>query len=226
MPMNFSAKGGGEDFKRVPAGTHLAVCNLVADVGIQPGSGMYPDPKHQIYVRWEIPGERTEYEKDGKKMEGPMTIGRFYTASMGTKSNLRKDLESWRNKAFTDEEAESFDVGSILGKACLLNVVNTEKGEKTYANVKGVSGLIKGMAAQTAENPLLYYAPDDKRKYEDLPKWLKEKIDGQLDAAHAPSPAASREAADEAMAQQYQAASDEFGDSIPFAPLHKRALWF
>lgn len=220
MPMNFSAKGGGEDFKRVPAGTHLAVCNLVADVGVQPGSGMYPDPKHQIYVRWEIPGERTEYEKDGKKVEGPMTIGRFYTASMGSKSNLRKDLESWRNKAFTDEEAEAFDVGSILGKACLLNVVNTEKGEKTYANVKGVSGLIKGMEAPRAENPLLYYADDDKRKYDELPKWLKDKIDGQIDAtAH---PVVSREAIEEQMLMEAggrdaeRMAREDFNDPVPF----------
>jgi len=214
MPMTFSAKGGGEDFKRVPAGTHLAVCNLVCDVGIQPGSGMYPDPKHQIYIRWEIPGERTEYEKDGKKMEGPMTIGRFYTASMGSKANLRKDLESWRNKAFTDEEAEAFDVGSILGNVFFLNAVTTEKGEKTYANVKGVSGLIKGMEAPKAENPLLLYAPDHKQTYEALPKWLRDKIDGQLDAT--PHPAVSRETVEDEMAAQAAGRDDEFSDSIPF----------
>ena len=50
--MKFKATGGGEDFKRCPAGSHLAVCNMVADVGLQPGSRMYPNPRHKINVRF------------------------------------------------------------------------------------------------------------------------------------------------------------------------------
>ena len=44
----YSAKGSKE-FEKVSAGTHLAVCTLVADVGLQPGSGKFPDPKVKIY---------------------------------------------------------------------------------------------------------------------------------------------------------------------------------
>lgn len=178
MALTFSVGGGGGDFKRVPAGTHLAICTLVADIGLQPGSSMYPDPKRQVVLRWEVPGERVEYEKDGQRMEGPLTISRTLTASMNEKAGLRKLLESWRGKKFTDAEAAKFDVSTVLGKACLLNVTETEKGGETYSNVSGVSPLIKGMTAPSAENPLVLFDPDSASQadYDALPKWIREKV--------------------------------------------------
>jgi hypothetical protein len=180
MALTLPVGGGGGDFKRLPAGSHIAVCNLVADLGIQPGSGQYPDPKRQLLIRWEVPEERVEYEKDGQRMEGPQTISRTFTASMNEKAGLRKLLESWRGRKFSDEEAGAFDVSSILGKACLLSVSETTKGEHTYANVGNVSPLMKGMAAPKAENEPIYYGPDSPRTFEKLPKWVKEKIEKQL----------------------------------------------
>lgn len=200
MPMKFPAKGGDGDFKRAPAGSHLAVCNMVADVGLQPGSRMYPSPKHKIYVRFEIPAERVEYEKDGKKMEGPITIGTYYTASMSEKATLRKHLEGWRSRKFTDQEAEDFDVSAILGKACMLNVVENDQDGKTYSNIASIVAIPKGIPAPQAENPLLYYAPDDEAKFDRLPEWLQKKIAEQLEpkeASKAPP-------------------AEEFSDDIPF----------
>lgn len=178
--MKFPVNGGGGEFKRAPAGSHIAVCNLVVDVGIQPGRGAFPEPKHQIYVRFEIAAERVEYEKDGKKVEGPITIGMFYTASMSEKANLRKHLESWRGRAFTDEQAADFDVKAILGKGCMLTVIESEKAGKVYSNIKGIGPLPKGIEAPRAENPLLFYDPTEPNAYDDLPQWLREKIDEQL----------------------------------------------
>ena len=172
---------GGGDFKRAPAGSHIAVCNLVADVGMQPGSQAFPAPKRKLYIRFEIPAERVEYEKDGKPAEGPLTIGSFYTASMNEKATLRKHLEGWRGKAFTDDEAASFDVGKLLGQACMLSVIETDSGGKTYSNISGIGKLPKGMDAPKAENPLLYFDADSSQAdYDALPKWLREKIDSQL----------------------------------------------
>ena len=80
-PLKFSNKGGG-DFKGLSAGTYIGVCNAVVDLGTQPGSPMYPDPKHKVWIRFEVPDERIEYERDGKKLEGPRVISKEYTASM------------------------------------------------------------------------------------------------------------------------------------------------
>lgn len=181
MTMTFPTGGTTSDFKRVPAGSHIAICNLIADCGMQPGSPLYPNPKHKLYVRFEIPAERVEYEKDGQSIEGPMTIGSFYTASMNEKATLRKHLESWRGRSFTDEEAAKFDVSAILGKACMLSVVHSESGGKTYANIASIGAMPKGVPIPKAENPLLYY--DDNSPAIDLdklPKWLQDKINGQL----------------------------------------------
>lgn|SRR5690606_8749346 len=202
LPVGNSGNG---DFKRAPAGSHIAVCNLVADCGMQPGSQQYPAPKRKIYVRFEIPAERVEYEKDGQQVEGPLTIGSFYTASMNEKATLRKHLEGWRGKKFTDEEAAAFDVSALLGKACMLNVVESESGGKTYSNIAGIGSMPKGVPAPQAENPLLYYdSESDQAAFDALPKWLREKIDGQL--------VPSRPEANES-----HAGSDPFpDDDIPF----------
>lgn len=182
MAMTFPVGGGGGDFKRISSGSHLGICNMVVDIGLQPGSALHPEPKRQVVIRWEVPGERVEYEVNGEKKEGPMTISRTVTASMNEKATLRQLLENWRGRKFTNDEAAKFDVSSILGKSCLLSISESTKGDKTYSNVASVSPLIKGMASPEAENPLLYYADDNRKSFESLPKWVKEKIEGQIKA--------------------------------------------
>ena len=172
-------KGGG-DFKSVPAGSYVAVCDMVVFLGLQPGSGKFPEPKFQIYIRFEIPSERVEFEKDGKKFNLPTVIGQTYTASMSEKANIRKHLEGWRGKQFTDNEAKSFDVGSILGKCCMLSVVEKTTDKGTYSNIASMSALPRGMQQVKAESPLYYYAPDDVSCFESLPQWLREKIEAQI----------------------------------------------
>lgn len=172
---------GGGDFKRAPAGSHIAVCNLVADCGMQPGSGQFPQPKRKLYIRFEIPSERIEYEKDGKPCEGPLTIGSFYTASMHEKATLRKHLEGWRGKKFTDEEAGAFDVAAIIGKAAMLSVVESTSGDRTYSNIAGIGSLPKGIPAPSVENEPIVYLDGDSKAYAKLPKWLQEKVDSRLD---------------------------------------------
>ena len=182
-PLTFNSRGGGGDFKSVPAGSYIAVCNLVADLGIQPGSGKFPDPKRQVYIRFEIPDERIQYERDGKQFDGPQVIGSTYTASMHEKANLRKQLEGWRGRKFTDEEASVFDVSSIVGKGCMLSVVETPKGDRVYSNIAAIGSLPKGIKAPKAENELLFYSADEPGFFSKLPEWLREKIQKQIKPA-------------------------------------------
>lgn len=80
------------EFELAPAGTHIAVCYRVIDLGTQETT-FKGEVKHQhkILISWEIPDEKM---KDGR----PFTIGKRYTWSMSEKANLRNDLESWRGK--------------------------------------------------------------------------------------------------------------------------------
>jgi hypothetical protein len=179
MALNYPASGGG-DFKQLPAGNHLAVCDIVADLGIQPGNDLYPKSKPQVYIRFEVPSERIEWEKDGKKMEGPAIIGRIFTASMHEKAGLRIFLESWRGRKFNDEEASVFDVSAILGKACMLNAVENLKDGKVRVKIGNVSPLPKGFTAPGAELALILYSEEDRGNLDKLQPWLQEKIKTQI----------------------------------------------
>ena len=173
---------GGKEFTPVPAGAHVAVCDQVIDLGIQDG-GQY-DPRQKIYLRWQIPGERVEWEKDGKKLEGPAVIGRKLTLSLSAKSNLRPLLESWRGRPFTDEERKGFDIKNVLGAACMIQVTHSKSqdGTRTFANVIAVMSLPKGIAKPAVEGSVAYYDCEqpDAAVYERLSKYIRGLIDARL----------------------------------------------
>jgi hypothetical protein len=183
MGIYVSDNGGGGDFTPVPEGTHFAVCDMVVDLGKQKTTYMGDTTiKPQVYIRWQIPAERTEWtDGDGVKHEGPMVIGKTYTASLGEKANLRKDLQAWRGKAFTDEELDKFDISKLLGAPATITVTHKPKESGgVYANVASVGGLPKGMAKPQPEGDPLIYGDEDQASYDRLPKWLKEKVDSQV----------------------------------------------
>jgi hypothetical protein len=166
---------------------------------MQEGSERYPDPKHQLYIRFETPTERVSYLKDGVGIEGPMSIGRTFTASMHEKANLRKFVESWFGKAFpSDELASDFDFKKLLGKKCLLNVTHTERGGHTYANIVSAAPIPKGMKSDyTQHNTPIYYSLEkpDEQMFKTLPEWLQKKLDNRIEEeGEAVSPATTVDA--------------------------------
>jgi hypothetical protein len=202
--------GGGGDFTPVPAGTHFAVCCMVADLGKQRiSSQMFGESiKHQVYIRWQIPAERVEWEKDGEKHEGPAVIGKTYTLSLGDKANLRKDLEAWRTVPFTPDQLMGFDISKLLGAPATLTVTHTEKNGKVYANVASLGGIPKGSAKPELEGEAILYDVDNLGTFEKLPKWLQEKVQQQL----------VEETVGGSHTDQYNGGSsyDELDDEIPF----------
>lgn len=224
---SYSAKGGKE-FHKASAGTHLAVCTLVADVGLQPGFGVNPEPKVRVFFKFEIPSERLKYEKDGVEVEGPAVIYHNYTASMNPKANMRKGIESWRGAKFTDSEAEQFDIRNLVGKTCMIQVVHTPDGQ--YANVANIMAPPKGTAKLKPEGKTVYYGPDDDRQYDDLPNFLRKKVDEQLDPTSRASTGSTSKTsatpsskpedvfADEEADRQMQRATakEDFNDPVPF----------
>lgn len=182
MALIVSDTGGGGDFTPAPEGTHFGVCDMVVDLGQQKTSYQGVESvKHQIYVRWQIPEERISWKDgEGNQKEGPVVIGKTYTASLGEKANLRKDLQSWRGRAFTEAELKQFDVSKLLGVGAMIAIVHNHKETKTYANIGAIGGLPKGMPTPQIENDALLYDPDNLASYEKLPKWLQEKITAQI----------------------------------------------
>jgi len=177
MEMVFPVGGNGGDFKTLESGSYAAVCDMVANLGIQPGSQLYPAPKRKVYIRFQVPSERTDDDR-------PMVIGATLTASMNGKAVLRKLLEGWRGKALTDDEAAKFDVSTLLGKPALISVVSKDTDGKTRANIQSVSRLPKGMPTPALEGEAVIFFNSDSKAddaaFEKLPNWLKEKIRGQI----------------------------------------------
>lgn len=185
MPIYASDTGGGDDFKLVSPGMHPAVCDMMVDLGLQEQkSQLYGDSvKQQVYIRWQIPGERLEYEKDGVKIEGPMTIGNYYTNSLSEKANLRKALQGWRGKEFTPEEAAKFDISVVLGKPCILNVIHkTGNDGKVRAKIDSVGPMMAGLPIPQIEGAAILYdgGEEDSPVWDKLRPWMHEAIKKQV----------------------------------------------
>lgn len=148
------------NFELPPSGTFIASCYRIIDLGTQQTTYMgQPKTAHKILVSWELHG-------DDKMADGRLfTISQRYTWSMNEKASLRRDLESWRGVPFRDNDfgPGGFDIKNILGKACLLTIVHSEKGDKKYANISAVSKLMKGMDLPKTENELSYLWLDKQR---------------------------------------------------------------
>lgn len=177
----YASDTGGKDFDPVPEGSHLAVCDMFVDLGMQESNyNGQQKVQPKIYLRWQIPSLRLKYEKDGVQHEGPMAIGSKFTLSLHEKAGLRKILQSWRGKAFTPEELKRFDVTTILGKPCLITVTHAPKdGGGVYANIGAVAKLPAGVPAPELEGGTLIYDADNRDTWDKLRPWLQEAIKGQ-----------------------------------------------
>jgi hypothetical protein len=167
----------------VSAGVHQAICYSVVDCGTQPPfPGSKFAPSRKVVLTFELPDETITLERDGKPTVLPRAISATFGLSLGKKANLRRELESWRGRNFTDEELRGFDLKNILGKNCQLNVVHENRNGETYANIKNIMPLGKGMTVATEVNPQLYFSLDDflaaaeKVWPSNMPEWLQGKI--------------------------------------------------
>jgi hypothetical protein len=169
MGRDASDKGGGGDFTPAPAGTHVARCVRLIDLGTHHGEWQgTPTVRNQVYIGWELPNELDSFND---KMQ-PYVVGMFATNSLNEKSKLRPLLEAWRGRAFSVEELMKFDLVNILGQPCLLTVVHEVKDGKTKAKVLGAGKLVKGMECPPQVNPSQQFWIDefDPAVFESLPE--------------------------------------------------------
>jgi len=162
----------------IPAGVTIGTCYGIIDLGtLTEDSPMYGrKTQRKLLVQWECPEHRIEVDRDGKKVDMPRAISKRYTLSLRQKANLRKDLESWRGKAFTEAEEKAFLIDVLLGKSCQILVQHVEGKNGTFAKVTAIMPLPKGMPAPKMENEGIIFSFDDWNG-DDLPAaipdWVK-----------------------------------------------------
>jgi hypothetical protein len=155
-------------FEMLPAGTHLAVCNRVIDLGAQETAF---GSKHQIMLGWETAEEKMT---DGR----PFAISRRYVLSTDRRSNFRADLEGMLGRPLASEDFGKFDLSTLLGLAVLLQVKHEIRETRTFANVTSVMAPPKGTPARLSANGAICFSfePFDKNAFEALPTWTQDVI--------------------------------------------------
>lgn len=146
----------------IPTGNFQAVCYGVWDIGLQEKEAFGDQPARsveQLILAFEL-SERIESqdESNGKRYQ----IYKWYTRSLHEKAGLRKELASWRGKDFTPDELKGFDVDSVIGANCFLNVILGPKSGKPKAGA--ITAMPKGITKIAPET-----SPE-------MPEWVKKKI--------------------------------------------------
>jgi hypothetical protein len=177
--MAINATSNGVKRELTPSGTFAARCYSMVHIGTIT-ENILGDNKtlNKVRITWELPSEMRVFDED--KGEQPMVISKEYTLSMHEKANLRKDLESWRGKGFTDDQAKNFDITKLLGVPCMLSIIHkTSKAGSEYATISSVTTLPKGMECPDQINETFEFNYEDKfdeKIVESFPDFIKDKI--------------------------------------------------
>lgn len=172
--MSMIAKeNGGTSIPNLADGVYTAISSMLIDLGVQRNERFDKDQRKFILI-WNVIGETVKIGD----LELPRTINKEYGFSLNEKSNLRKDLESWRGQAFTEEELRGFYLSNILNKGCQLQIINKESNGKQYNNIAGIMALAKGMQVEQLEETIVFdiEEPESWNNYHKVPGWIKEKI--------------------------------------------------
>jgi hypothetical protein len=199
-----------------PKGMHMATCCAVCDLGTQPGLGAY-GPKRQIYVAWEIPGEKTNRDK-------PHVVGKFYNLTFDSRGALRPDLEGWYGRVLDGHDiAEINLLEDLPGRPALIGVVHdTDKTGRRRANVSSVMYPGKDAPGKltTVNDPIVFGLDEglDRNAYNALPEWLRNIIARSLESREATTPKAPGTSTEAQLKEHLKrpGKDDDLDDQLPF----------
>lgn len=163
---------GGSIAPQLEEGVYTGVCTRLIDLGEQ-FNEKFGKINHRVKIGWDIAGEKIQLT-DGTEVN--RTMYKEYTLSLHDRSGLRRDLQSWRGKSFTQEELDGFDLKQILGVPCQIQIIHNDKG---YADISAIMAMPKGIPKPLGEYPQIYFDLDDSvtfSEYEGLPDWIKDSI--------------------------------------------------
>jgi hypothetical protein len=183
------AKNTEAKFKSHPEGQFIGRCvdtiNLGEKVEEYPGTPPKLVSKCALVFRT---GERND--ETGEYID----IAREFSISMGDKSNLRKFLEQWRGKPYTEAQLdEGVPLHKLTGNWGLLSVSHKTSGAgRTYANIAACVGVPKQMQDNLPEFEEYHRAEYwEKRKQEyaeEVQKFRGGNGNGSYESANARKP--------------------------------------
>ena len=152
----------GKAFELPPEGPISGVCTRVIDTGTHYNE-KFKKNIHQVSIGFEL----DELMEDGR----PFFISKRYTYSLHEKSKLRPALESWRGKAYSEEELNNVNLLKLLNNPACLNIVH----ENGYANIMP---LLEGMKIPKASSECIGFEIENFNKdvFSKLPDSMKYRI--------------------------------------------------
>jgi len=171
-------KEGGQ-FEQPPAGSHIARCYALIDLGSQPHKNKVTGEQwiqRDVRLCFELPTERMLGCYDEKVKGKPFGVMTTTKQSLHPQAGLRKLLEGWRGKKFDATSIEQFEPKNLVGLSCRLNLV--ENGN--YINIQSVSKLGRGEVCPPCVNPEVFFSLEegefDPQLLETLPQKTRELI--------------------------------------------------
>jgi hypothetical protein len=152
-------------------------------------------------------------------------------------ATLRKDLENWRDKSFTEEELKGFDIANLLGCTAKIEVTHTEpSGDFLGGNPKinrlssPPSGIVKVETINKMEAfDLSVYCEEWRGNsseatkamcdiFESLPTWQQEDIEKsyELQAAKESEPETTKDEGSDSLSNLADNKEDKSEPDIPF----------
>ena len=127
--MSLTLKQGDNDFEKLAVGTYHGTCFRMVDLGTQDTEyNGEKSKKNQVRLDFEIIESVDPEGNEVNMADGrPFGVSRTYTASLFESAALRKELESWRGKSFTEEELEGFELDQLLGCTARIEIGLTQK---------------------------------------------------------------------------------------------------
>lgn len=168
-----ASDNGGSSIPKLEGGVYTAISSTIVDLGLQKNE-KFDKTQRKFVMIWTILNETIEV--NGEQL--PRQLSKEYSFSLHEKSTLRKDLQAWRGKAFTEEELRGFNILNVLNVPCQLQVLLEEKNGKSYNNIASIMALPKGTEVDRLDNT--YYfdieTTDSWKNWTKIPQWIQDRI--------------------------------------------------
>jgi hypothetical protein len=157
--------GAGGEYVCCPPGNFPGTIVGIFDIGYQAEKDMKTQTlveRRKVVLIYEL----AKKQPDGK----PFVLAKRYTWSMNEKSNLYKDVTNITGARF--KEGEKFNPLSLLGVPVMVNVTNTQSGEKTYHDITALSQFPEGFTVPTPTHEQTAWSVCTNEPFPDGMEWL------------------------------------------------------
>lgn len=175
--MWYITANSGQKRPQPSAGSHEAMLVQVIDLGTQPWSTAYPEPKRKIELMFELLDEKWEFDWKEK----PFAVWQYASPYISYDKNKTTNYHKLINQLFgskTHEEAQAVDFNDILGTVYMVQLVDNNWFTNIESLTKGTAKMQEEYKTYKSHNEKLFFTLEDFdiNVFESLSEKKQEKI--------------------------------------------------